>query len=485
MKMSVFTGTDFVFETKSDKISYPKGAFIQLEVDKNNDVYVVNHRFATIQELSDPKDPQSKKVDKQIVETKFCKFARMEDLKFASDNLFFEDQLSEAIDLKDLSLSDILLKERISPDLVTCYLSNKSTSLEKSYVKEGITRIRLPVRTIVKDSTLSEKLKMLSNFDKINPPICDNINVVTIREKNRAQETRHIVATESLYKEVDSKLLGYLQNKLTEACPKDWKIRTVEGAVRVSINGERPAALSTILETLPIKVTKKLDRKHEDTFYEVRLQESEEEKVVESFYTRYTPYDLAEDISDKKEGDPCQGEGGKQGILYKLGDSFVCMVEESYLNDLDLDEVFFEGDSCGPNGNGKLKIIEGKMCCVVDSTTYTQHFSDFKTFSENSKEGDKCSFNGKDGRVRKLGESLVCEIKETSEEILFTCLGEDGGIVPLSGKEPPGDPPAAPAGPKENDPCDDHGHPGVLKMINGALICSVGGGLPAGAGGAN
>jgi hypothetical protein len=483
--MATFTGTDFVFETKSNKINYPKGAFIQLEVDKNNDVYVVNHRFATIQELSDPKDPQSKKVDKQIVETKYYKFTRAEDLKFASDNLFFEDQLSDAIDLKDLSLSDILLKERVSPDLVTSYLSNKSTSLEKSYVKEGITHIRLPVRTIVKDTPLSEKLKILSKFDRIDVPASDNINVVSIREKNRAQETRHIVETESLYREVDSKLLGYLQNKLNEACPKDWKIRTVEGAVRVSINGERPAALNTILETLPIKVTRTLDRKNEDTFYEIRLQESEQEKVVESFYTKYVPYKLAEDIGDKKEGDPCQGEGGKQGVLYKLGDSFVCMVEESFLEDLDLDEVFFEGDSCGPNGKGKLKIIEGKMCCVVDNTTYTHHFSDFKTFSENCQEGDKCSFNGKEGKVKKLGESLVCEIRETSEEVLFTCLDEDGGIVPLSGKEPPGDPPAAPASPCEGDPCDDHGHPGVLKMINGALICSVGGGLPAGAGGAN
>jgi hypothetical protein len=163
------------------------------------------------------------------------------------------------------------------------------------------------------------------------------------------------------------------------------------------------------------------------------------------------------------------------------------MVEESYLNDLDLDEVFFEGDICGPEGKGKLKMVEGKMCCVVDNISYTQHFSDFKTLKEQGQEGDECEKDGKKGKLKQMGDSLVCQIQESSEEILFTCLKEDDGdIVPLTGKETPPDPATtADAGPKEGDPCDDHGQPGVLMMINGALICSCGDYLPAGAAGAN
>jgi hypothetical protein len=482
----MYAGTDFIFESKSDKVTYQKGAFVQLEVDKSGDVYVVNHRISTIKELSDPKDPQSKKVDKQIVEAKFYRFSRMEDLKFTSDNLFFEDQFSEFTNLKDLSLSDILLKERVSPDIVTSYLSNKSTSLQKSYVKEGITYIRIPVRSLVKDTSLAEKLKTLAKFDRINIPVSENVDIVSIREKNRVQETRYVVASESLLNEVESKLLGYLQNKLTEACPKDWKIRKVESSVRVSINGERPAALNTILETIPINLEKAIGRQDEDTFYEITLKGTDQEKVVESFYTKYTPYKIAEDISDKKEGDPCIGENGTKGVLYKLGDAFVCMVEESYLQDLDLDEVFFEGDACGPDGQGRLKMIEGKMCCVINKTSYTQHFDDFKTFGEQRQVGDACEKGDKKGKLVKVGDSLVCQVQESSEEVLFTCLKEDGDIVPLSGKEPGPDPmPDMDASPKEGDPCDDHGNPGTLQMINGALICTCSGALPAGAAGAN
>jgi hypothetical protein len=158
MKLSVYTGTALVIETKNDRVMYTKGAFLQLEVDKNDDPIIVHHRLVEVEQLEDQKDPASKKVKVTNVETKYLKFTRLEDLRFTAENLFFENQFSPVIEIIDTSMADALLKENISPDLMTAYLSNKECSLQKTYVKDGITHVRIPVRPLSKDISVIEKL---------------------------------------------------------------------------------------------------------------------------------------------------------------------------------------------------------------------------------------------------------------------------------------------------------------------------------------
>ena len=162
---------------------------------------------------------------------------------------------------------------------------------------------------------------------------------------------------------------------------------------------------------------------------------------------------------EKKEGDPCESNG-KKGRLKKSGDSFVCMVDESYESDLDLDEVFLEGDLCGPESKGVLKLVGESLCCMIENTKYTQHYTGYQTLTEEGKEGDACEKDGKKGTLCKIGENLVCKIKESNEEVLFTCMTE-GDAMPCEG-----------------DPCEMHGQPGRLMLVNGALVCSLGGEPP-------
>ena len=469
MKMSVYTGTNLVFETKNNRFTYPKGAFIQLEVDKNDDPIVVHHRLAEVEELSDPKDPASKKVKVTRVESKYLRFTRLDDLRFVTENIFFEDQFSPVIELVDTTMADALLKENISPDLMTAYLSDKNSSLQKSYVKDGVTHIRIPVRPLSKDVSVVEKLKTLSKFDRIDTSKIntEDVSIISAQQKNRLQETKYLIMPEALYNNADNLLLDYICGKLREAVPKDWRVRVVEDSVRVTINGAAPYTLYNILETIPVSIAHSIVKKDdEDSYIEIIMKEPDEKLVVESFYTKQVAYDdfLVEDDGneEKKEGDACQAKG-KKGRLKKSGDSFVCMVDESYEDDLDRDEVFLEGDSCGPDGNGILRIIDESLCCVVENTKYTQHYSGFQTLTEQGKEGDACEKDGKKGELCKVGDSLVCKIKESQEEVLFACMAEDAAM------------------PREGDPCEMHGQPGKLMLVNGALICSLGGEPPLGA----
>jgi hypothetical protein len=470
MKLSAYAGTDIVLETRNDRVSYPKGMFIQLEVDRNDDPVIVHHRIIEKEELSDPKDSASKVTKVTAIETKYLKFVRAEDLRFMANNLFFEDQFSPVMGLVGVTMADALLKERISPDLITAYLSNKETSLHKSYVEKGVTHIRIPVRPLAKDTTVAEKLNILSQFDRIDTSKVktEDITVVSARETGKLQETRYLVMPEAMYNGPDNLLLDYVCNKITEAAPKDWRVRVVEGAIRASINGAAPFSLYNILETIPVSMYHALVKKDEDTYTEITLKAPEQKQLVESFYTKQVAYDdytLVEDDGnpdEKKEGDPCTAKG-KKGRLKKSGDSFVCMVDESYETDLDLDEVFIEGDACGPDSKGVLKTIGESLCCVVENTSYIQHYSGYRTFTEQGKEGDACEKDGKKGELCKIGDSLVCKIKETKEEVLFKVISE-GEAMPCEG-----------------DPCEMHGQAGKLMMINGALICSLGGEPPAGA----
>jgi hypothetical protein len=468
MKLSVYAGTALVIETKNERIAYPKGAFLQLEVDKNDDPIIVHHRLVEVEQLSDSKDLASKKVKVNTIETKYLRFTRLEDLKFIAENIFFEDQFSPVIGIIDTTMADALLKEGISPDLVTAYLSNKESSLQKSYVKDGITHVRIPVKPLAKDVSVMEKLKTLSKFDRIDTSKVkvENINIISVREKNRLQDTRYLVISEALYGDIDNLLLEYVCDKIIETAPKDWKVRVVDSSIRATINGAPPYSLYNILETIPISLDYDTVKKDEDSFIEITVRNPDEEKVIESFYTKLTPHEdfyVEDDGKDeKKEGDPCQADG-KKGRLKKSGDSFVCMVEESYEDDLDLDEVFLEGDPCGPDNKGVLKLIEKNLCCVVEDISYTQHYSGYSTLTEQGKEGDACEKDGKKGELCKVGDNLVCKIKESKEQVLFTCLAE-GEAMPCEG-----------------DPCEMHGQPGKLMMINGALICSLGGDPPTGA----
>ena len=466
MKLSCYSGTALVIETKNDRVSYPKGSFVQLEVDKNDDPVIVHHRLAEVEQLSDQKDPGSKKIKTVKVETKYLKFTRLEDLKFMTENIFFDNQFSPVIELVDATMSDALLKDSISPDLMTAYLSNKESSLEKTYVKDGITHIRIPVRPLAKDISIMEKLKAFSQFDKIDTSKVrvEDITIISAQQKNRLQETKYLVMPEALYSDVDNLLPGYVCNRVTEAAPKDWKVRVVEGAVRVTINGAAPYSLFNILETIPVSMAYAVVNEDENAYIEVVMQKPEEEKLVESFYTKrvaYSDFLVEDDKDEKKEGDPCQANG-KKGKLKKSGDSFVCMVDESYETDLDDDEVFLEGDSCGSDGKGALKQIGENLCCVVEDSIYTQHYTGYQTLTEEGKEGEACQKDGKTGSLHRIGDSLVCKIKESKEEVLFTCVTE-GDAMPCEG-----------------DPCEMHGQPGKLMLVNGALICSLGGQPPLG-----
>jgi hypothetical protein len=471
MKMSVYTGTDLILETRNDQISYPKGAFVQLEVDKSDDPVIVYHRIVETEQLSDLKDSGSKKVKVSAIETKYLKFTRIDDLRFMAENLFFENQFSPVIKLVDVSMADALLKEHISPDLITAYLSNKE-SLEKSYIKDGITHVRVPVRPLVTETSVMEKLRTFSKFDRIDTSKMktEDITTVSARGNGKLQETKYLVISDALYNGVNSFLLEYVCNKVVEAAPKDWKVRVVDGSIRATINGAAPYSLYNILETIPVSMKRVTIKKDENTYIEMTLKSPDQKQVVESFYTRqveYQDYILEDETSggdkdEKKEGDPCTADG-KKGKLKKSGDSFVCMVDESYETDLDLDEVFLEGDSCGPDNRGVLKIVDESLCCVVENTSYVQHYSGYSTLTEEGKEGDPCEKDGKKGELCKIGDNLVCKIKESKPEVLFTVLTEDEAM------------------PCEGDPCEMHGKAGKLMMINGALICSLDGEPPMGA----
>ena len=473
-KSTVYSGTDLVIETTRDRFSYPKGSFVQLEADKDDNVFVVHHRIVEVERPSDPRDKRSKPIKVQEVETKYLRFGRADDLRFAMENLFFESQFSSTIDLKDTTLSEALLVDRLSPDLITAYLSNKESALHKSYTKEGLARIRMPVRSLTNPMSISEKFKALTGFDRIDTSKVktETINIVSAKVNNRVQDTNYLVMAESLYNNVDPLLVSYLEKKLRESSPKDWRIRIVEGVVRVSMNGDRPAKLYSMLEAIPVNLIVTEVRKDEDSFLEISLERPEQEEVVESFYTKYVPYDdykvLTEEDDEKKEGDPCEKDG-KKGTLKKIGDAMVCMVKESVESDLDLDEVFVEGDPCGEYGQGRLKIIEGKYCCVVSEDRYETSFTDFKTFNPQMKEGDRAlDRNNREGILKMIGETFACEVKETTDKTIFKCLSEFEDAMP-----------------REGDACEIDSQAGRLMMINGALVCSLNGQPPLGSTGAN
>ena len=490
-RLSVFAGADFIIETKGQKYAYNKGSYIQLEVDSNDDVFIVNHRMTTKEVLSDPKDSESKKEIINAVETKHLRFTRIEDLKFAIDNVLFENQFSPTVDIQESSLSELLLKERVSPDIVTAYLSNTSSVLQKTYTKEGLTIVRIPIRTLATRPTVQEKLRTLLTFEKIdtaklNP---EPITVVSVREKSLANDSGYLVATEAMYGDVDQYLLPLIRDKIKESAPKDWKVRIVDNKVRVSMNGDRPASLVNILETFPIFTTRKSVKTGEDAYYEIALDYKQPELVVESFYTEEVAYPLTEEDDGKQEGDACTTKEGQKGTLKKIGDGMVCMVKESMdpskfsaLTEDDENEQDKVDPKIGTpcsNAEGKkgtYQMVAGKLSCVIDGDLKDSQRRRYREEDEGGKEGDKCSKDGKDGVLKLVDGKLVCEIKESmssGKSILvrhstYDLIREEEG----SGGNPISD--GSPE--EEGDPCiNEEGAIGTLRSIDGRLVCVVGG----------
>jgi hypothetical protein len=477
MRTQVYSASDLKIETKKETFTYPKGSLIQLEVGTSEDVYVVHHRLKEEERKSGDacaksgkagslqmKSPSGGGAPKLVcvvpgmesyesydytptmgIQTSYLKFLRMEDLKFFSDAVILESQINPSVDFKEFALEDALLSERLSPSLISRYLNETSSSLEKLFMKDNKTFIRLPVQTRSKVLTVTEKVAALSGYEKIDDSQVkpDDILAVSARKEGNSNETGYLVSTRMMSEGIDRALQGYLVGKLKSALPNGWTIRVNEGHTIVQPNGDRPAQMMTILKQLPVSLEVNKHVKDGLEFYEVSILEGDQEEVVESFYTRetaYSKYELLEaDDKTPEEGDDCQSDG-KKGVLQKQGDALVCVVKESMTPEFD--EDIHEGDPCADNEGyaGTVKFYEGNLCCMVPRKTVTESGTQF------------------------------------TEEVAF--------IIPVNEAEfgaSQGDS----ASPAPGDPCDYSGQTGTLQLINGALICALGGEPPRGADGAN
>jgi len=517
MKTSIFAATDVRIETKSEIFAYPKGALIQVEADTGGDVYVVHHRL--IEDGDEKKDGDScslfgkdgkikdgkcvvegKSYDypKKRVESSHLKFLRMEDLRFFASSVVFEDQMSKTIDFRDISLSEALLVERLTPAHISKY-ANGTSSLEKRFIKEGIEFYRLPVMTRDKVLQDHEKTSKIDKFDRIETPQkSDDIVVISAREKNNANQTGYLVALERiLNNDVERHLIGYIEKKITEAAESNWKVRKTENSVNVNLNGQRPAGLYNVISSLPVKVEVKSKKDKDDSFMELSLVSPELENVVESYYTKetaYSKYTLIEAEGDKQpeEGDACES-GGKKGSLQKQGDSMVCMVKES-LN-LNFIEEAAEGDACESEGGkkGTMKMVNGTLACVIMEDEKESVVFTVPVREEKFKKGQRVSTPQGPGVVTSGEDSTTIGDVGGGYTLIKVQL-DSGKEVNVSktalSKESYGEAEMQPgsrdsASPAVGDPCDYQGQQGYLALVNGALICGLGGQKPPGADGAN
>jgi hypothetical protein len=507
MHCAVFAATDLVLNTSKERFYYPKGAMVQLEVGQDQDVYVVHHRMSeaegsegdacelfgkkgTLQKNDDGKivckvgseESADYKKESKVVSTNL-RFVRIEDLHFMLDSVIFESQLSPTIDFKDSKINEVLLDERLSPAMVSRYLTDATTPLEKSYFKDKVQHVRLPIRTKRESLTSKEKVKILQNFDAMESTDIQSEDILSIdaRTAGNANETGYLISVEALLGNTNADMLGYLESKMIEGLPEGWKLRrTQEGKIKVETQGARPAPLATFLSTLPLKTETRVLNTDGIMNYEVSIATPNLKPVVETYYTKNTAYEKFTRIeADGKpeEGDTCKTDDGKTGVLTKQGDALVCMVKESYTPDFR--EAAAEGDPCKADGkDGVMKMVNGALACVVKETRTLE--GNPMEVPDDAKEGDDCEAFGKKGKVTKSAKgNLYCKVTETVETIAFTAP-----MVKLEAEFGGDGEGANAASPAPGDSCDAQGKPGTLKLINGALVCSAGE-LPAGADGAS
>jgi hypothetical protein len=476
MKSAVFSATDLVFNTPKERFYYPKGAMIQLEVGNDQDVYVVHHRLQQVEDEEGKKETSVLSTNLRVV--------RLEDLNFILDSTVFESQLSPAIDFKDVNMDEALFSERLSPAMISRYLTDSMSAVEKTYTKDKIQYIRIPIRSKKENLGSKDKMKLLQKFDQMETKNIKSEDILSIdaRSAGNANETGYLVSVESLLGNTNADLLDYLESKLVVGLPEEWKVRrTKESKLRVDTKGARPAPISTFLSTLPIKTELNVINDDGTFRYEVSVATPGLTPVLETYYTRTVPYEkytqLELNSDGPEEGDPCTTEDGKNGVLQKQGDKMICMVKESYTPNFR--EAAAEGDPCTIDGKkGIMKTVNGALACMVKETK----ISNFKLEGSDYSEGDHVvSEDGKSGRVVKDDKGrLTGQISEVIEV--------EGFVAPFVkleaefGGDSEGSNAAAPA---PGDSCSSAGRPGKLVLLNGALICEIPGQPTAGRDGAN
>jgi hypothetical protein len=452
MKASVFVSTDLRLETQKNVFMYPKGSLIQVEVDTSDDVFVVHHHLVETE--------NDKKEKIQTVESKYLRFTRLEDVRFFTGAVLLETQISKRIDFKDITMDEALFNERLSPAHISRYLGGSSI-YEKTYTKEDKEYIRVPV--MVRETLMepTQKINELIKFDRIDTSKIKHEDIISLsaREKGNANDTGYLVALERIVTgDTDTHIPEYVFEELKEKSQGNWDLKLVEGKIHVDLKGQRPATLNNLVSSLPVSLNVEAVAKDGSMVYEVSIQEKTLETVVESYYTRevaYDKYNLVEgvpppvgapaagDNAAPAEGSPCTSNG-KQGTLQKQGESLVCMVKESI--DPSFNEDILEGDICSADGkNGYIKEdADGNLCCMISES----------------------SINDK-GKEEILEVVLFSIPKKTPQQEAQFAVNADS------------------SSPNVGDPCDYQGQTGSLQLINGALICSLGGKKPAGADGAN
>jgi hypothetical protein len=477
MKSAVFSATDLVFNTPKERFYYPKGAMIQLEVGNDQDVYVVHHRLQQVEDEEGKKETSVLSTNLRVV--------RLEDLNFILDSTVFESQLSPAIDFKDVNMDEALFSERLSPAMISRYLTDSMSAVEKTYTKDKVQYIRIPIRSKKENLGSKDKMKLLQKFDQMETKNIKSEDILSIdaRSAGNANETGYLVSVESLLGNTNADLLGYLESKLVAGLPEEWKVRrTKESKLRVDTKGARPAPISTFLSTLPIKTELNVINDDGTLRYEVSVATPGLTPVLETYYTRTVPYEkytqLELNSDGPEEGDPCTTEDGKKGVLQKQGDKMICMVKESYTPNFR--EAAAEGDPCEANGKkGTMKRVNGALACMVKEVKITK----FEIpSSSNVQEGDEYIYNNdlKGKVVKEANGKLVGQVSETVETEAFTAP-----MVKLEaefGGDGEGSNSAAPA---PGDDCAVAGKPGKLVLINGALICELPGQPNSGRDGAN
>lgn len=545
MRTHVYSAADLKIETKDEIFSYPKGSMIQLEVGKSQDVYVVHHRLfeydkkpgdacakagksGTLQSKTG-NDGKTKLVcvvpgmesysnedsyeytPKLGVKPTFLKFLRLEDLKFFLDSALLGTQISEHIDFKDFKLESALLDEKLSPSLISRYMSSVSSPVQKLFTKDNVSYIRVPVFNRSKVMLTNEKLKVIQEFDAIEDREIesDGILAVSSRTKGNANETGYFVATELMAHGVDSKLEQYLVNKLKTSLPDNWEMQEDDGRILVAPNGDRPAAFLTLLNSLPVdlEVNRRVAKGRE--IYEISIKDKEQEEVVESYYSRdviTNRYELVEQGNGKdngktpEEGDECRSEG-KKGVLQKQGDALVCVVKESF--EPDFSEDINEGDACMDNsGNvGVIKLTEDNRYCCVVTKKVMKKVKNEDSAPEDDEEDEEADYQQEiafkipnkkyiEGEVRAAYENAIKRGLSHEDAVNFVSDNQFKGILKREadarlGNVKEDEEGSSHGGPVPGDPCEAQGQTGTLQLVNGALICALGGVPPVGTDGAN
>lgn len=490
MKTAVYAATDVAFDTKSERVLYPKGSLIQIE-NLNGDIFVVHHKL-TDKEV----EKGGKKETEKVIETKLYKFLRMEDLKFALDAVIFDSQLSDAIDFRDVSLTDTLLSERIPPGFVLAYTVDETSPFKKKYEKEGKEIIRLPVRTRVKEMSSNDKIKELAVFDEnqeaFNVETFEDITSVTARVEGNTNQTGYLIHLPAL-NDVRPYLPNYLESKLREGLPEDFRILRVlatnedtgqeerTDTIRIYTNGAPVAQIEQFLSTLPLSVM--WQRNEQKEAYEIDILENEPEEVVETFFTRevyHENYTLLEG-EGRKEGSKCVNEAGDVGVLVKQDDKLVCLTKESFTPDFN--DYVKVGDPCQTEAgiSGTIQEVDGSLACVCKTWKETDHEDYEFNLSEAEKiAGAPCKKGDMMGTLQpNMMGKLVCKVAGQTEIV--------GYIIPKidEAESYDGYPLSPGSSPKVGDDCLYQGKPGKLVLINGALICALGGTPPKGSDGAN